>query len=494
MNSTKNIFKTCSFRQFANRHQRTHRHQMDRETTNRPTVVYGQNFGGTRKSGSDSAASVREAMDGRSTERRTGSSSRNKMANGKMQEATSTVLTSTTQAAANEKTAVIISNTGAPCVDPRMGTALHSVPHFQPSRQPTPSTPPFLLRPQTELPEFRTRLKADAWEELLREADGLEEFPEILDGIRNGFKIGLEHYQLTETFIPENHYSLPHHLEHIRQKRDEEIALGRISRGYIPEELEALVGHFRTAPLSVIEKPGKLCTIINHSYPDRARGIDPAITPHDTSNPIPLDPSTTSINTALKSKKWNCNWGTFLECYLLVAEAPPGTEAAVFDVDTAFQNIPLHPSTWPFLAFMIDALIHLDMCSNFGASSSPGLWSRVAQAMAKILLHKGVQALVHWVNDFIFFRFPKKHVKNEPPQFSYDASLIWQVAETLGWPWAIKKFVDFKAYFRYIRFDWSIANKTVELPQEKKEKYHGKLINWVEGKKHTRDEAESIIG
>ena len=469
--------------------------QTGQRTANCPTAVYGRNFGGIRKSGSDSVVSVLEVTDGRNTEQRTGSSSRNKTANGKTPGEMNTVSISTTQADVNEKIVVSTSNTGAPCVDPRMGTALLIAPRsLPPPHQPPLQAPPSPPRPQTELPRFSTRLKADAWEELLTEADGLEEFPEIPDGIRQGFKIGLEHYQLTKTYIPENHYTLPHHLEHIRQKRDEEIALGRISRGYTPEELEALVGHFRTAPLSVIEKPGKLRTIINHSYPDRAKGIDPATTPCDTSKPIPLDPSTTSINTALKSKKWNCNWGTFSECYLLVADAPPGTEAAVFNVDAAFRNIPLHPSTWPFLAFMIDALIHLDMCSNFGASSSPGLWSRVARAMAKILLYKGVQALVHWVDDFIFFRFPKKLGKDEPPQFSYDASLIWQVAETLGWPWAIKKFVDFKSYFRYIGFDWSIINKTVELPQEKKEKYHGKLINWVEGKKHSRDEVESIIG
>ena len=183
-------------------------------------------------------------------------------------------------------------------------------------------------------------LKAEAWEELLREADGLEELPEIPEGIRRGFKIGLEHYQLMKTFIPENHYTLPHHLEHICQKQDEEIELGRITKGYTLEELKALVGHFCTVPLSVIEKPSKLQTIINHSYPDQAKGIDPATTPHNTSKLIPLDPSTTSINTVLKSKKWNCNWETFLECYLLVADTPPGTEAAVFDADTTFQNIP----------------------------------------------------------------------------------------------------------------------------------------------------------
>ena len=349
--------------------------------------------------------------------------------------------------------------------------------------------------PPPELPSFRTRLKAEVWEEFLREAECLEEFHDIPDGIRNGFKVGLEQYEPTKTFIPDNHYILPHHAEHIRQKRDEEIQLGRISQGYTPTELERLIGHFRTAPLSVIEKPGKLRTIINHSYPDKAKGIDPAITASDTSKRIPLDPTTTSINTAMKSKKWECNWGTFSECYLLVGGAPEGTEAAVFDVDSAFRNIPVHPSAWPFLAMMIDNLIHLDLYSNFGASASPGLWGRVADVMAKILKSKGIQALIKWVDDFIFFRYPKRTKPSSTEiEFTYDASIIWSVADSLGWPWAVKKFIDFSSSFKYIGFNWSIAERTVQLPSEKKTKYLLKLQAWKEGAKLSKDEAESIIG
>ena len=59
-----------------------------------------------------------------------------------------------------------------------------------------------------------------------------------------------------------------------------------------------------------------------------------------------------------------CAWGSFSECYLLVADAPEGTQAAIFDVDTAFRNIPTHPSARPFLAIMIKNCIHLDHVLN----------------------------------------------------------------------------------------------------------------------------------
>ena len=78
--------------------------------------------------------------------------------------------------------------------------------------------------------------------------------------------------------------------------------------------------------------------------------------------------------------------------------------------------------------------------------------------MAKILKSKGIQALIKWVDDFIFFCYPKRqNPNNNKLEFSYDATLVWSIAESLGWPWAVKKFIDFSPSFKYIGFDWSIA-------------------------------------
>ncbi|KAJ3764709.1 hypothetical protein FB446DRAFT_656217, partial [Lentinula raphanica] len=50
--------------------------------------------------------------------------------------------------------------------------------------------------------------------------------------------------------------------------------------------------------------------------------------------------------------------------------------------------------------------VHLDLALNFGVRSAPGVWGRVADVMAWILKYKGVEALLKWVDDFIFFCFP----------------------------------------------------------------------------------------
>ena len=248
------------------------------------------------------------------------------------------------------------------------------------------------------------------------------------------------------------------------------MALGRISHGYDPDFLFSLI-----------------------AYPKNKHCIDLESSPRDASQKYIIDPTRTSINTIIDSKKFQCAWGSFSECYLLVADAPEGTQAAIFDVDAAFRNIPVHPSARRFLAIMIKGLVHLDHVLNFGASPSLGIFGRVADAMVKILLQRGIEAVIKWVDDFIFVRYPSHRLANGTYEFTYSAELIWSIAEELGWPWAPEK-VDFSTAFTYIGFLWDLSAKVVELPEKKKTKYLEQISTWTHGSTHSVKEAETVIG
>ena len=353
--------------------------------------------------------------------------------------------------------------------------------------------------PQIAVPDpifpIVTKLKPDAWELALMDAGILKEFNDIPAGLRNGFLCGLENYSLSCTSIPENHYTSQEDEDFIIMKYTAEMDLGRISHGYDPHTLFSLIGHFRTAPLAVINHGGKRRVIVNHSFPKNKTYIDLNITPCTSLHEkYIIDPTQTSINTVIDSKKFQCAWGSFSECYLLVADAPEGTQAAIFDVDAAFRNIPTHSSARPFLAIMLKGLIHLDHVLNFGASPSPGIFGRVADAMVKIFLHRGIEALIKWVDDFVFLRYPTCRLSDGTYQFKYGAEMIWNIAEELGWPWAPEKFMDFSTSFTYIGFLWDLSAKVVQLPEKKKDKYLERISTWTYKSLHTRKEAEVVIG
>ena len=199
--------------------------------------------------------------------------------------------------------------------------------------------------PPDEIFPIVTKLKANAWELTLEEAGILDEFKDILVGLREGFLCGLENFLLAYTFTPPNHFTSQEYEDFVVSKYAEEIALGRLSHGYDPDTLFSLIGHFRTAPLAVIDQGGgKRRVIVNHSFPSSKHCIDLDSALSDSSTKYVINPMHTSINTIIDSKKFQCAWGSFSECYLLVADAPVGTQAAVFDVEAAFRNIPIHPS------------------------------------------------------------------------------------------------------------------------------------------------------
>ena len=62
----------------------------------------------------------------------------------------------------------------------------------------------------------------------------------------------------------------------------------------------------------------------------------------------------------------------------------------------------------------------------FGATSSGGVFGRIATAMSAILISKGYCPVKNWVDDFMFFRFPTLPVE-DPSTFSYSLTNIYDI-------------------------------------------------------------------
>jgi hypothetical protein len=218
-----------------------------------------------------------------------------------------------------------------------------------------------------------------------------------------------------------------------------------------------------------------------------------------------------SINSEIDPDAFKCDWGTFAHCYLLVALAPPGSQVAVFDVDTAHRRMPVAPEDRCHVCISWNGKVHADHCCCFGCSSSSGIFGRCADAIVAIFRSISIEDIIKWADDFLFFRYPKERLPSgicfrlrvhcsalTAPLgeyvFPYDASLIWAIAAILGWPWSPEKFHDFLALFIYIGFEWDLVAKTVCIPEEKKIKYLQRLEVWVSGAKVSAHECAVMIG
>jgi hypothetical protein len=126
----------------------------------------------------------------------------------------------------------------------------------------------------------------------------------------------------------------------------------------------------------------------------------------------------------------------------------------------------------------------LDFCCCFGCSSSSGIFGRCADAIKTIYIYLN------------FWHFPILPSPSGPWTYSYDESLIWDVANTLGWPWSKKpgKCIPFTFTFKYVGFEWDLTQKTVCLPDSKRQKFLAKLAPWVQNGKVSAKECQSLVG
>lgn len=319
-----------------------------------------------------------------------------------------------------------------------------------------------------------TPLIHEHWSAALATAQLLNDFLDVPIGIKHGFHTGVRSI-LARTFTPSNHQSALTQPQAVEEHIAKELKLGRYSGPFSPHELFLNIGHFRTAPLGVIPKPnGTSFRIIQDlSFPRN-------------------DPSNFSVNSEIDSTDFPCEWGTFAQCFFLVAAAPPGSQVAVFDVDSAYRNVPIAPSEQAHFCISWKNQVYIDHCVAFGSASSAGLFGRVADAFVAIVKANGAQQVLKWVDDIIFFRYPD----NSLPTFSftYDASLVFNTASYLGLPWSIPKFKDFASSFTYLGFLWDIPGRTVQIPQAKKTKFASRCQPWSVGQKRTLREAQQLLG
>lgn len=97
-----------------------------------------------------------------------------------------------------------------------------------------------------------------------------------------------------------------------------------------------------------------------------------------------------------------------------------------------------------------------------------------------------------WVDDIRAFRYPN-------PDGSYDLHLSDIVRELrqLGWPLADEKIFDFSPVVTYIGFEWDVENKTVALPELKREKFQDRISTWLREARSvgvTRNDTEKLLG
>ncbi|GLB44000.1 hypothetical protein LshimejAT787_1501840 [Lyophyllum shimeji] len=321
---------------------------------------------------------------------------------------------------------------------------------------PTPSSNP-------RLDSIVTPYRVDAFDHYMTLFDLHNKYPNLLDSLRYGFKMG-NFPELTRSVTPENHATSPVHLDFLLNYCLSEVAVGRMSGPFSYEEaLRFFGGSFRTSPLGVVEKAGS---------PGKFRAVQDLSFAGDCSF---------SINDCINKFDYQTSSGTAASVADLVAEAPPGTRAGSLDIVAAFRTCPVWPPHKKFFALRVRDVFFADHCCCFGCTSSGGCQGQVADCVLDVLEWKGFGPSRKWVDDIVQFCYPSSGdgTPQSPYIYPFEINDIIAASGDLGVPWHPDKLQQFGYTVIYLGFLWDLRLRTVSLPENKRLKFKAKVDGFL---------------
>lgn len=310
------------------------------------------------------------------------------------------------------------------------------------------------------------------WVDLMK-ATGLErEIPYITDGFKFGFCLGIPQHELEgmKWYTPDNHKSALSAREQIEITLMKEKNAGHIKGPFSHEEVYEQYGFFRSNPMGgAVNGDGSIRMVNDLSHPKNEKGIP-------------------SVNSFVNKLNYGTYWDDFDAVALFFQENPGEWEAAIFDWQKAYRQLPGHPSQRRYLCIKdFEGKIWVDLAVGFGGEASCGVFGAPAH-MWKLIMKRilGFPRIFRWVDDNLILRRPEDK-----------ASLadVTCISNSLGVETNPAKNHEFASEQRYVGFIWNAKDHTVRLPEDKL-KERKKLIDdlLVVGTSWSYNNVESAIG
>ena len=199
-------------------------------------------------------------------------------------------------------------------------------------------------------------------------------------------------------------------------------------------------------------------------------------------------PFGSSINDGISPNEYRLSYRTVDDAIHMVQQFGPGCLMANMDLKHAFRICPVHPEDWELLGTHWRSQFYVDKRLPFGLRSSPALFNRVADAFEWIVKFQyGISNILHYLDDYFMV------------QESYDAcnefiSSFDTAADRLGIPLAEEKQVGPTQCLTFLGIEFDSSSMSAPLPASKRDSLLADLPRWLDRRKCTKRELQSIIG
>ena len=295
-----------------------------------------------------------------------------------------------------------------------------------------------------------TPLVAAAWHRALADHPDRRWVDFLLRGMQQGFRIGL---RAQPTCRPShgNSPSAIKQCEVISSFLEDQVHKGYMIGPLQPASHPGVV----TSRMAVVPKktPGKFRVIIDLSSPDGH-----------------------SVNDHIHRELTHVAYSSIDDAALLMHHLGPHALMAKLDIKDAYRMVPVHPEDRHFLGVSWQGQLFIDCQLPFGLASSPAIFNSVAEALEWILRKRGVNHIIHYLDDFLILGAPGEGECERALRTAI------QTCEELGVPLATDKIEGPSTRLSFLGIELDSASMTLQLPQSKLLELRRLLHGWSKAK------------
>ena len=304
-----------------------------------------------------------------------------------------------------------------------------------------PNIPPWVLNTPVSTP-----LCVPAWRQALLSHPDQEWVDHLISGLQNGFRIGLR----ADPVVHSSRGNSPSAVAHPQVISS--FLQDQVQAGFMVGPLSASAcPHISVARMAVVPKksPGKFRVIVNLSAPESR-----------------------SVNDNIHRELTHVAYSTIDDAVLLMHHLGRQCLMAKIDIQNAYRLIPVHPEDRYCLGVSWQDQVYVDCQLPFGLASAPAIFCAVAEALEWILRSRGVQGIMHYLDDFLILGSPNTQECERALQITRSTCL------ELGVPLALDKIEGPSTCISFLGIELNSDALTVSLPLHKLEQLRRILAHW----------------
>ena len=146
--------------------------------------------------------------------------------------------------------------------------------------------------------------------------------------------------------------------------------------------------------------------------------------------------------------------------YSIMSLISSGDWLVSIDLSDAYHTVAMHPSSMPYLAFLLCGIFYQFTCLPQGLSSSPRIFTMLVRVVLKHLRSLSIK-IAAWIDDYIL-------AAGSADLASSHASLSLRTFKELGFlPNIVKSQLVPVQRLNHLGLDWDTVNYSVAVPLDK---------------------------